>query len=180
MRILKENSAGLIIDIQERLFPFIHENEKLTKNTRILIDGLKVLEVPLIVTQQYTRGLGATIVPVAESLGDFEYLEKTAFSCCDDNDFNTVLAGVDRKFIIISGIETHVCVLQTTIDLLEKNFVPVVVEDCVSSRNPGDKAVAIARMRKEGAIISTYESILFELLRYSGTDQFRAISKLVK
>lgn len=180
MRILKENSAGLIIDIQERLFPFINENEQLTKNTRILIEGLRVLDVPLIVTQQYTKGLGTTIAPVAEVLGDFEHLEKTAFSCCDDSDFNTALAAADRKFIIITGIEAHVCVLQTAIDLLEKNFIPVVVEDCVSSRRLNDKNIAIERMRREGAVITTYESILFELLRYSGTDQFKAISKLVK
>jgi nicotinamidase-related amidase len=180
MRILKENSAGLIIDIQEKLFPFIFENEQLTRNTQILIEGLKVLDVPLIVTQQYTKGLGETITPVAESLGDFKYLEKTAFSCCDDNGFNIELAETNRKFIIITGIETHVCVLQTTIDLLEKNFIPVVVEDCVSSRRLNDKNFAIERMRREGAVITTYESILFELLRYSGTDQFKAISKLVK
>jgi nicotinamidase-related amidase len=82
--------------------------------------------------------------------------------------------------VIITGIEAHVCVLQTAIDLLELNYVPVIVEDCVSSRRLNDKQQAIARMRKSGAKVSTYESVLFELLRYSGTDEFRAISKLVK
>jgi nicotinamidase-related amidase len=90
------------------------------------------------------------------------------------------LKALGKKFIIITGIESHVCVLQTTLDLLEQGFVPVVVEDCVSSRRKNDKKHAIHRMRQEGAIISTYESVLFELLRYSGTEEFKAISKLVK
>ncbi len=180
MRILKENAAGLIIDIQERLYPYIHEHEQLTRNTEILIKGLKAIEIPLLVTQQYTKGLGATIPPVAEAMGDFEHLEKTAFSCCDDEGFNTELIRLDKKFIVITGIEAHVCVLQTTIDLLEKNFIPVVVEDCISSRRVNDKKVAVARMRREGAVVTTYESILFELLRHSGTEQFKAVSKLVK
>ncbi len=82
--------------------------------------------------------------------------------------------------MIIAGIETHVCVLQTTIDLISNGYRPVIVEDCVGSRKPNDKAMAIERMRKEGAYITTYESILFELLRYSGTDAFKKVSKLVK
>ena len=90
------------------------------------------------------------------------------------------LNSLDKKFIIITGIEAHVCVLQTAIDLLERNFVPVIVEDCVSSRRLNDKKMAINRMRRMGAIITTYESVLFELLRFSGTEEFKAISRLVK
>ena len=180
MRITTDNTAGLIIDIQERLFPFIHENEQLTRNSSILINGLKALEVPIIVTQQYTKGLGTTIPAIHETLGEYQYVEKIAFSCCDEPNFMTELERIGKKFIVISGIETHVCVLQTTIDLLENNYIPVVVQDCVSSRRINDKQIAIERMRKEGAIITTYESILFELLRYSGSEAFKAISKLVK
>lgn len=180
MRILRENSAGLIIDIQERLFPYIYENEKIKNNTSTLINGLKVLQVPIVVTQQYTKGLGSTLPSLVEALGTDEFLEKVAFSCCDDQPFMNELALLNRKFIIIAGIESHVCVLQTTIDLLENHFQPVVVEDCISSRNPNDKAIALERMRSEGAIITTYESILFELLRYSGTSEFKEISRLVK
>lgn len=180
MRILREHTAGLIIDIQERLFPFIHENEIMARNAGILISGLQALSVPVLVTQQYTKGLGPTIAPLAELFPSTDPMEKMAFSCCDDQAFMAVLDKLGKRFVIISGIEAHVCVLQTTIDLLEKNYVPVVIEDCVSSRRPGDKQAAIIRMRNEGAIISTYESVLFELLRWSGTDDFRAISKLVK
>lgn len=180
MRILNDNSAGLIIDIQERLFPFIDGHEQVARNTAILIKGLQVLGLPIVVTQQYTKGLGGTIPSLVETLGTDQYIEKMAFSCCDDEGFMNELIRLERKNVILAGIESHVCVLQTTIDLLENNFQPVVVEDCISSRNRNDKRIAVERMRSEGAIITTYESILFELLRYSGTAEFKEISKLVK
>jgi nicotinamidase-related amidase len=111
---------------------------------------------------------------------DFPVIEKTAFSCCDVPEFNRTLAEIHKQFILIVGIESHVCVLQTVIDLVERGYQPVLVEDCVSSRKAMDKTIAVRRMHKEGAIVTSYESILFELCRFSGTDQFRTISKLVK
>ncbi len=180
MRILKEQSAGLIIDVQEKLFPHIQEHELLARNTGILIEGLKILNVPLLVTEQYPKGLGYTIPEIKGALASPEPHEKLSFSCCDDPEIMVELNNLDRKNIIIAGIEAHVCVLQTAVDLLENGFQPVVIEDCVSSRKVGDKAVAIQRMRKEGVVISTVESILFELARVSGTEQFKAISRLVK
>jgi nicotinamidase-related amidase len=180
MRILREQTAGLVIDIQERLFPFISGNETLAQNAAILIKGLQVLEIPIVVTEQYTKGLGPTIQPVQQLFTGTQPIEKLAFSCCDEPAFMKHLQSLNKKFIIITGIESHVCVLQTTVDLLENGFVPVVVEDCISSRRLNDKILAVKRMRNLGAVITTYESILFELLRYSGSDEFRAISKLVK
>ncbi len=180
MRILKERTAAIIIDVQERLFPFIHENEQLTKNLSILIQGLKALGIQIFVTEQYVKGLGPTIEPVALLLHQQARVEKMAFSCCDEPRVLEGIAVSGKENIIVAGIESHVCVLQTVLDLKRNGYHPVVVEDCVSSRNPNDKRIAIERMRQEGAIITTYESLLFELLRYSGTEQFRAISKLVK
>ncbi len=180
MRILAEESVGLIIDMQERLYPHIHNHEQLTKNTAILIEGLKAIGIKIMATEQYTKGLGFTIAPLKELMSDIEITEKQAFSCCDEPNFYEDLSYEAPRFVIIAGIETHVCVLQTTIDLIDNGYRPVVVEDCVGSRNPHDKDMAIERLRKEGAIITTYESVLFELLRYSGTDTFKKISKLVK
>jgi nicotinamidase-related amidase len=180
MRILKENTIGLVIDIQERLFPHIYKHQELEKNSKTLIEGLKALKIPILVTQQYTKGLGPTIEPINISLGNYNHLEKMAFSCCDDNIFMNELKKCNLKNVIIIGIEAHVCVLQTTIDLIENGFNPIVIEDCISSRTLNNKNIAVERMREEGAIISTYESILFELCRYSGTDSFKTISKLVK
>ena len=180
MRIPRNNAIGVIIDMQSVLYPFIHEHEQLTSNAEILISGLKILDVPLILTQQYTKGLGETIDPLKEAAGNLKHIEKTSFSCCDEPMFNEVLAVTAKKFVIILGIESHVCVMQTVVDLNERGYVPVLVEDCVASRTPNDKAIAVERMRAEGAIITSFESLLFELLQYSGTDTFKQISKLVK
>lgn len=180
MRIPKSNSIGVIIDMQSVLYPYIHDHEQLTRNTEILVKGLKVLDIPLILTQQYTKGLGETITPIKEATDNIKHIEKTAFSCCDEPMFNEIMAVTSKKYVVIVGIESHVCVLQTVVDLIERGYIPVVVEDCIASRNVNDKAVAVDRMKQEGAIITTYESLLFELLQYSGTDTFKEISKLVK
>ncbi|MCK9400470.1 MAG: hydrolase [Bacteroidales bacterium] len=180
MRILRDQAAGLVIDMQEKLFPFISGHENLALNSGILIKGLQALRIPILVTEQYTKGLGPTIQQIQELFDTGHPLEKFAFSCCDDPSVMDHLDSLNKKFIIITGIEAHVCVLQTAIDLLAHDFIPVIVEDCVSSRRLNDKHMAINRMRRMGAVITTYESVLFELLRYSGTEEFKAISKLVK
>jgi len=180
MRIFKEDSVALIIDIQELLFPYISDQEKLELNTVRLVKGLNELEIPVVVTQQYTKRLLPTIKSVANEIKDLKPIEKMSFSCCGEPRFNETLALSGKINVIIAGIETHVCVMQTVLDLLERGFKPIIVEDCVSSRYPNDKKIAIERMRSEGAIITTYESLLFELLQVSGTDTFKAISKIVK
>ncbi|MFA5012825.1 MAG: hydrolase [Ignavibacteria bacterium] len=180
MRIKKEDTLALIIDFQERLFPFIHENEKLTQNAVRLIQGLKALEIKMLVTQQYTKGLGGTSKEISDAIGKYQHIEKGSFSCCGSDEVCISLKNLGKMNIIVFGIESHVCVLQTVIDLIAMGYQPILIEDCVSSRNPNDKKIAIERMRQEGAIISTYESILFELCVVSGTDTFKAISKIVK
>ena len=180
MRIRKEQSATVVIDIQERLFPFIYEADRLAANVIKLIQGLKVLEMPMFVTEQYSKGLGPTIPAVREALGEFQPLEKMTFSCCGAPSLMSALRDSGCKTVILFGIEAHACVLQTAIDLLEANFVPVVVEDGISSRRLNDKQVAVARMRQEGAIVTTYESLLLELCVEAGTDRFKAISKIIK
>jgi nicotinamidase-related amidase len=180
MRILKENTLGLVIDYQERLLPHIHENQQLLANTLVLIEGLKALEIPLIVTEQYRKGLGITVPEIKNLFSPFDPMEKVSFSCYDDQGICKALAATGQKSVVICGIEAHVCVLQTAIDLMENNYMPVVVADCISSRKPDDKQTAIKRMRQEGIIITSCEAILFELCRAAGTDQFKAISKLVK
>lgn len=181
MRILKEDTLAVIVDIQERLFPHISEHEKLLENSLKLISGLQTLEVPLVITEQYTKGLGKTLEPIVTKLeNSYQPIEKIDFSCYGSNDFADLIKNHGKKNIIVFGMETHVCVLQTTLDLIEHGYNPIVIEDCVSSRNLNDKNIAIHRMRQEGAIISSLESILFELCRKAGSDTFKAISKLVK
>ena len=180
MRIKRDNTAAIVIDFQERLYPYIHDNEKLTKNVVRLIKGLNALGINMVVTEQYSKGLGHTIAEIKEAIGEYEHIEKDTFSSCGSKEVCDYLSKSGKKNVIVIGIESHVCVLQTTIDLIAMGYQPVLIEDCVSSRSVNDKSIAIERMRQEGAIISTYESILFELCEVSGTDMFKAISKIVK
>ncbi|MFQ5627263.1 MAG: hydrolase [bacterium] len=180
MRIRKEETLAILVDMQERLFPHIHQHEQLAQNLIKLIRGLQALEITILMTEQYSKGLGPTITEVKSYLNNYQPIEKMTFSCCGAPGLMTALHGKSKKNIILMGIETHACVLQTAVDLLEGGFAPVVVEDCVSSRRLNDKQVAIARMRQEGAVITTYESILLELCVEAGTDTFKAISKIIK
>lgn len=180
MRILKENVLVLAIDIQEKLFPYIYENEVLLSNTRKFIEGIQAMELPIIVSEQYRKGLGATLPEIAELFPSFQPYEKIAFSCCDDEKILNILKETDRKTVILFGIETHICVLQTAIDLIAHGFQPVIIADCCSSRKLAEKEFALKRLRREGAIVTTWESMLFELCRYAGTEQFKVISKLVR
>ena len=180
MRISHAHVTALVVDIQERLFPHIHENVRLAERCAMLIKGLRILDVPIIVTQQYTKGLGPTIAPIAEALGDFDPYEKMSFSCCGNPDVEAMLLSRHGHQVIVMGIETHVCVLQTVIDIQEQGRTAVVVEDCVSSRSANDKRIAIERMRAAGAIITTAESLLFELMVGSDHESFKQISALVK
>ncbi len=180
MRITKNNTVGLVIDIQERLFPVMFEKEKLANNCRILISGLAEIQIPLLITQQYTTGLGETIAKIKSAVPSFKYIEKRDFSCCDENAVLEKLKLLNAKNIIICGIESHVCVLQTAVDLKDAGLNPIVVMDCVSSRTNENIALAKERFRHEKIMMTSYESILFELTRSSAAEEFKAISKLVK
>lgn len=180
MRLEVRHCMALCVDLQERLFPHIHEHDALADRCIRLIKGLRVLDVPITVTEQYVKGLGSTIPSIREALGEHEAIEKITFSCCGASAVEATVLGARRHQVIVFGIETHVCVLQTVLDLLAQGQTVVVVEDCVSSRSANDKKVAIERMRQHGAIITTMESILFELLRAAGSDTFKAISAIVK
>ncbi|MCY1723560.1 isochorismatase family protein [Prolixibacteraceae bacterium Z1-6] len=180
MRIAKENTIGLVIDMQERLFPVMNEKETLLKSCQTLVEGLGTLSIPLVISQQYTKGLGETLPEIKALIPDFEYIEKKDFSCWDTPEIAAKFKELDAKNIIICGIESHVCVLQTAVDLKAAGLNPIVVMDCVSSRTEANKEMAKERFRTEGIMMTSYESILFELTRSAGAPEFRAISKLVK
>ena len=180
MRISSSDSVGIVIDIQEKLLPHIFEHERVIANTRKLIAGLQVLDIPLIVTEQYPKGLGPTVTEIRDLFSQFKTIEKLSFSCCDHPPFAGELKSSGKNQLIICGIEAHVCVLQTVIDAVAFGYQPVVIADCISSRKEGDMVIALERMRREGVVISTVESILFELCRKAGNDTFRRISTLIK
>lgn len=180
MRITKENTIGLIIDMQERLFPVMHDKESLLKNCQTLVSGLGELNIPQVVSQQYTKGLGETLPEIKSLLPDFGYIEKKDFSCWDTPEIAAKINSLNAKNIIICGIESHVCVLQTAVDLKAAGLNPIVVMDCVSSRSKGNLELAKERFRQEEIMMTSYESILFELTRSAAAPEFRTISKLVK
>ncbi len=180
MRIRVEDCAFIQIDVQERLFPFISNNEELERNLVTLVKGLKLHKVPMIVNEQYKKGLGDTIPSLKELLVDYPHFEKLTFSCCGQEDGLAKIKSLGKKNIILAGIETHVCVLQTAMDLLEEGFQAILVVDCVNSRKESDKQVAIDRMIQAGVIPTTYESLLFELTVNAKNENFKEISKLVK
>ena len=176
MRIERENTIALVIDYQEKLVPAMEKRFRLIQNSSIFLAGLGVLQVPMVITQQYTRGLGATVKEITDAVGDDEYVEKLSFSA-----YEAVKEKIEgKKFVIVCGIEAHICVMQTVIDLAAAGYVPVIVEDCISSRKESDKKTAIKRMRSEGAIVATYESLLFELLKVAGTEESKKIQRLIK
>ena len=161
--------------------PHMRGNDDLLDRLSLLIRGLHILEIPVATTQQYTRGLGSTVAEIRDLLDEAATFEKICFSCCDEPSFVDYLAGCGRKRVIIAGIESHVCVLQTAIDLNEGgNYTPVVVVDCVSSRRLSDKDASLDRMRGEGIRVTSSEAILFELCRRAGSAQFKQISQLVR
>ncbi|HLN75063.1 MAG: isochorismatase family protein [Methylococcaceae bacterium] len=180
MRILKQNTIGLVVDLQERLVPVMEEHELLTENCAKLIQGLQILGLPLVVTQQYTKGLGDTIPEIKSVINDFKYIEKKDFSCYEVPEVAERVAASGAVNVILCGIESHVCVLQTAIDLKEAGYIPVVVMDCVSSRSFDNIDLASERFRYEGILMTSLESILFELTRSASATEFKEISKLVK
>lgn len=181
MKIQRNDCLALVIDVQEKLFPFISGNEKMLRNQINLIKGVQVLGIPTIVTEQYRKGIGPTVKPILELFGDnFTYLEKFEFSCFENSAIKEAVLASGRKKILIIGIEAHVCVMQTVLDAFDCGLEPVVIADSIGSRDIYNKEIAIERMRNNGAVITTTESILFELLVQSGTQEFKEISKIVK
>lgn len=180
MRLLRDQTICVVVDIQEKLFPHMHEGEKLERNVIKLIHGLNFLGIPILLTQQYTKGLGPTVPALTALAGIRDPIEKQSFSCCDEPVFMAKLNASGKTNVILCGIETHVCILQTAIDMVSQGFKAVVVEDCVSSRHLQDKETALKRLQGEGIILTGVESLLFELLRTSGTEEFKAISKLIR
>ena len=176
----REDTLFVVIDFQEKLMPAMSCKEELEEKMVRLTKGMKALEIPTIVTQQYTKGIGETIPSIAEALGDFEPIDKTTFSCMANDEFAKQIKEADKKNVVICGIEAHICVQQTTLQLLEDGYNVYVAVDCISSRSQDDMIWSITRMGEAGAIITTYEAILYEILRDSKADGFKAISAIVK
>ncbi len=174
-----DSTALLIVDVQERLLPTIHQNEAIIPAIQRMIEAAKILAIPILATEQYPAGIGPTAASIRACWGDVRAIEKLRFSACVEPLIEQ-LRRRERSHVIVTGIETHVCVQQTTLDLLRLGYSPYVCADAASSRRAIDRDVAFERMRQAGAIITTTESVMFELLGQAGTDVFKQILRLIK
>lgn len=177
----KWRSLLLVIDVQDKLCQAMDHKvlHKLTKNVGILMDAAAELGMPVLATEQYVKGLGETLPPLKERLTE-PALEKMTFSCCGDNAFMAKLKSYGRKQIIVVGMETHVCVLQTVIELLDAGYIVHLVRDGVMSRHKDNWLVGVGAAQAAGAVITSTEAVLFQLLQVAGTDEFKKLSKLVR
>jgi len=174
------NVIALLIDYQVRLLPSIYNYEFLEAQTVNFIKGCRILELPILTIQQYTKGLGDTSDKLKEALGDFNYIEKISFSCCGNTEFINELNKLGKKNILVAGIEAHICVQQTVLDLVKLGYNVQVLADCIGSRKDIDRIYAERRMERAGAAITTMESALFELLKSADHPKRKEISNLVK
>lgn len=180
MRIDKDKTIALIVDVQEKLIPHIYNKDAILERIKILLQGLKILEIPMILNEQYKKGLGNTIAPIKELIPDVKSYEKVTFSCCQNTPTLTHVLESGRKIALVVGAETHVCIMQTCLDLIASGITPVLIVDCVGSRNPLDHDIAIKRMSQAGVMLATVESVLFELCKSSKDPAFKDISQLIK
>jgi len=177
MLINSDHSCLLVVDIQEKLAPGIHQPEKLIENCRWLIKAAQLFDIPVMASEQYPRGVGPTVAPLRELISEDCIKDKLIFSCADSPECLEMIEQQKRNQIVIVGMESHVCVLQTALRLQELGKEVFVVADAISSRDPLDIELAIARMSKAGIHIVSREMVAFEWLRGSGAPQFKTFSK---
>jgi nicotinamidase-related amidase len=178
-RLIAEDSLFMIIDIQDNLMKAMDLAAKVYANTQLLLITCQKTGIPVVVTEQYPKGLGHTVAEVANNLGEHTTYEKTSFTALA-GEVAGGLQGLKRKQIIIAGSETHICVFQTVRDLLESGFEVFVLADAVCSRTKDNYKIGLSLMREEGAVITSTETVIFDLLKKAGTPEFKGISPLLK
>jgi len=175
-----ENMALIVVDFQGNLAHSMYEKHQLFENTQKLIQGIRIFEAPIIVTEQIPEKLGSTIPEIDHYLPDIQYISKASFNCCTNERFMRELETLNRKQILLSGIEAHICVYQTTMGLLNMGYEVHIVADATSSRTVRNRNIGLEKMRDGGASLTSTEIVLFELLVTAEHEKFREIIKIVK
>jgi nicotinamidase-related amidase len=180
--LLNANDVGLlIVDLQEGFRPVIDHFDETARNCRILVEGFAILDAPIIVSEQYPKGLGHTVPEVAEVLPEgTPVVEKMQFSVVGVEGLDAAIAGAWRTRWVVCGIESHVCVNQSVYDLIALGHDVFIAADAVSSRSPANRKVGLEKCAYAGAVVTSTETVLFEMLGHAGSDAFKAISKLVR
>ncbi len=180
IKMKKEDTILLIVDIQEKFVSVIKNIDNVVSNVVKLIKAFNVIDVPIIVTEQYSNGLGSTVENIRKELKSYKPMEKIEFNCFGNTEFDKVIKNKNIKNIVLCGIESHICVTQTLIDGISKGYNIYLVKDAVSSRKESDLDIAIERAKQEGAKIASTEMIVFQLLKKAGTKEFKEIQKIIK
>jgi nicotinamidase-related amidase len=180
LRLERDRAALVVVDVQEAFRPAVVDFDRVAENVAVLVQGAKILGIPTLVTEQYPKGLGHTVPEVARHLDGVEPIEKVCFSAAETDEFREQLLEGGRDQIMLCGIESHVCVSQTAEDLLSRSVEVHVAQDAVSSRTEENRALGLHKMEQAGAIRTSVETALFELLRAAGTPEFKEVQALVK
>ena len=175
-----EETVLIIVDVQGKLAQLMYKKDRLFDNLQKIIRGMRVLEVPIIHMEQYPEGLGPTVPEVADLLTDVERISKVSFSCWGNDRFKKALEASGRRQVVIAGIETHICVYQTAMDLMREGYEVQVVSDAVSSRTKKNRDIAVGKLQNCGAFLTTTEMALFELVKVARGDKFKELVKIVK
>jgi nicotinamidase-related amidase len=176
----RERAALAVIDMQEAFRAVMPDFGEVASRIARAVQGAQLLEIPVVVTEQYPQGLKRTATEILPHLGSERPIEKLCFSSCGAEDFNARLISMNIKQVLVCGIEAHICVAQTTLDLLTRGFEVHLLIDCITSRNPESKKIALARLTQAGAIRTNLEMALFEMMRTAESPQFKAVQKLIK
>ncbi|PID88250.1 MAG: hydrolase [Bacteroidia bacterium] len=177
----QENTGMILVDVQGKLAEIVHESKTIKENIARLIQICQIMQLPVIWLEQYPKGLGKTVPELSDLLKDYSSpVEKISFSACGEENFNRQLTQSGRKQWLICGIETHICVYQTALDLKAQNYEPEIVVDCVSSRNPDDISFAVNKLQSKGIAATNLEMCTYELLKTSKRPEFKAILPLIK
>jgi len=180
----REEALLLVVDVQERLVPAIHPDlyPRALKNMRVLIEAAAILGLPIVLTEQYPKGLGRTVPEILQALEGREHrlFEKVAFSCARDEAFLAAVPALGRRQVLMVGMETHVCVYQTAVDLVRAGFAVFVVDDAVSSRSLHNYQSGLEALRDAGCALHSTEMAVFQLLKAAATPEFRKVARLIK
>jgi nicotinamidase-related amidase len=180
MLLQRAQSCLLIVDVQERLTPVMTDPRRVIHNCGLLIRAAHRLEIPILASEQYPKGLGPTMIDLREMLAADQIMSKLHFSAAADPEIIKRIGGFGRPQVVLAGIESHVCVLQTALDLKSRDFDPVVVIDACASRRPESEQMAQARLRQEGVPLVSLEMVIFEWLHQAGTPEFKDLSTLIR
>jgi nicotinamidase-related amidase len=183
MRLVRPGTTLVVVDVQERLFPAMDADhrEEVMRNIKVLATAARRLALPMVVTEQYPKGLGHTLQELKETLGpDVEPIEKVAFSCSQAEGFGGRLEAAGTRQVVLAGIEAHVCVLMSALDLLAQGYAVHVAADAVTSRTQANWRLAMEQLRQAGAVVTATESIVFQLLDRANTEDFRELARLIR